>query len=178
MPSAAPTPGETAPPPPAPAAPSANPSPLAGAIASTRYVALVGIVCLLVAAIAAYGVAVFKTVKTVQETIYTIGGGETLAVGLVQVVDYVLIGLTLYIFAVSLYELTIGPLRMPDWMIAHNLYELKAKLSSVIVLIVAVRFAENVLLWDDPMGTFWFGVAIALVSGVLIAYGYFGSKKD
>jgi uncharacterized membrane protein YqhA len=92
-------------------------------------------------------------------------------------VDSFLIATAILIFAVSLYELFIGPLELPGWMLAHNLYELKAKLSSMIVLVMGVKFLEKLLESKDANDLLRTGIATALMSAVLIAFGYFG-KKD
>ena len=81
------------------------------------------------------------------------------------------------IFSASLYELFIGEVAMPEWMLAHNLYELKAKLSSMIVLVMAVKFLEKLLNVKDYGELLQFAAAVAVMSGMLIAFGYFG-KKD
>ena len=52
--------------------------------------------------------------------------------------DTFLIATGLLVFSVSLYELALGELNLPDWMLAHNLHELKSKLSSIIILVMAV----------------------------------------
>jgi uncharacterized membrane protein YqhA len=62
-------------------------------------------------------------------------------------------------------------------MLAHNLYELKAKLSSVVVLVMAIKFLEYLAEWKDAQNTLFYGISIAIVAGMLIAFGYFG-KKD
>ena len=75
------------------------------------------------------------------------------------------------------HELFIDKLDLPEWMLAHDLYDLKAKLSSMIVLVMAVKFLEKLLDVKDAAGLMQIGIAVALVSAVLIAFGYFG-KKD
>ena len=62
-------------------------------------------------------------------------------------------------------------------MLAHDLYDLKTKLSSMIVLVMAVKFLEKLLDVKSSNDLLQVGGAIALVSAVLIAFGYF-SKKD
>jgi uncharacterized membrane protein YqhA len=54
---------------------------------------------------------------------------------------------------------------------------LKTKLSSMIVLVMAVKFLEKLLDVKDANALLQTGIATALMSGVLIAFGYFG-KKD
>jgi uncharacterized membrane protein YqhA len=76
-----------------------------------------------------------------------------------------------------LYELFIDKLELPEWMLAHDLYDLKAKLSSMIVLVMGVKFLEKLLDVKDTNDLLRIGIAITLVSAALIAFGYFG-KKD
>ena len=67
----------------------------------------------------------------------------------------------------------------PGWMLAHNLQELKAKLSGVIVLVIVVKFVERLVKWENPSDTLFFGLAVAVVSAVLIALTNVGaSGKD
>ena len=61
-------------------------------------------------------------------------------------------------------------------MLAHNLHELKAKLSGMIVLVMIVRFLEELLKGKAAQDLFYTGVAIALVSAVLVAFSHFGGK--
>ncbi|MFN4319293.1 MAG: YqhA family protein, partial [Aquificaceae bacterium] len=70
----------------------------------------------------------------------------------------------------GLYELFVGKLNVPDWLKIESIDQLKAKLASVIILILAITFTKNVVKWKDPMETLLFGVAIAVVVGVLIFY--------
>jgi uncharacterized membrane protein YqhA len=101
----------------------------------------------------------------------------SITVELVEIVDSFLIATTLLIFSVSLYELFIDKLNLPDWMLAHDLYDLKTKLSSMIVLVMGVKFLEKLLNVKDATALLQIGIATALMSAVLIAFGYFG-KKD
>lgn len=143
----------------------------------SRYLALIGVVSLLVAALAAFIWGTIKTVNVAILIIQTAGKDSAITVELIQAVDGFLIATAILIFAVSLYELFIGKLDLPEWMLASNLYELKVKLSSMIVLVMAVKFLEGLLESKDPMSILQTGAAISLMSAVLIAFGYFG-KKD
>jgi uncharacterized membrane protein YqhA len=53
--------------------------------------------------------------------------------------------MTLLIFTISLYELFLGEIDAPDWMIAHSLVDLKTPLSSMMVLIMAIKFLHQLL---------------------------------
>ena len=143
----------------------------------SRYLALVGVLSLLLATIAAFAWGTLKTVHTVSLVLESMGGDAAITVEFIEIVDSFLIATALLIFSVSLYELFIADLDLPDWMLAHNLYELKAKLSSMIVLVMGVKFLQKLLEVKDTNDLLRMGIAIALMSAVLIAFGYFG-KKD
>lgn len=143
----------------------------------SRYLALVGVLSLLFAAIAAFAWGAFKTVNIIALVFSSMGRDPSITVEFIKIVDGFLIATALLIFSVSLYELFIDKLDLPEWMLAHNLYELKAKLSSMIVLVMGVKFLEKLLEVKDTNDLLRVGIATALMSAVLIAFGYFG-KKD
>jgi uncharacterized membrane protein YqhA len=143
----------------------------------SKYLALIGVIAMLLAAVAAFAWGTLKTVDTIYLVISSMGRDKAITVEMVEIVDSFLIATALLIFAVSLYELFIDKLNLPEWMLAHDLYELKAKLSSMIVLVMGVKFLEKLLDVKDADGLLRIGIATALMSAVLIAFGYFG-KKD
>ena len=143
----------------------------------SRYLAIVGVISLLVAAVAAFAWGTFKTVQTVMLVIESMGRDPAITVEFIEIVDSFLIATAILIFTVSLYELFIGEINVPEWMLAHNLYELKTKLSSMLILVMSVKFFEKFLEVKDALELLELGLAISVVSAVLIAFGYFG-KKD
>ncbi|MDD2921532.1 MAG: YqhA family protein [Anaerolineales bacterium] len=143
----------------------------------TRYLALVGVISLLAAAIAAFAWGALETIAAIALVIQSAGKDPSIAIDFIKIVDSLLIATALLIFAASLYELFIGALDLPEWMLAHSLYDLKAKLSSMIVLVMSVKFLEKLLEVKDADALLKTGAAAALMSAVLIAFGYFG-KKD
>ncbi len=142
----------------------------------SKYLALIGVISLLFAAVAAFLWGTFKTVNTIYLVFSSVGMDRSIAVEFVEIVDGFLIATAVLIFSVSLYELFIGKLDLPDWMLAHNLYDLKTKLSSMIVLVMGVKFLEKILDVKDTNDLLRIGIATALMSAVLIAFGYFGRK--
>ena len=143
----------------------------------SRYLAIIGVVSLLVAALAAFVWGTLKTVSTALLVIQSAGRDAAITIELIEIVDSFLIATAILIFAASLYELFIGELDLPDWMLAHNLYDLKSKLSSMIVLVMAVKFLGKLQETKDTQALLQTGIAISVMSAVLIAFGYFG-KKD
>lgn len=92
---------------------------------------------------------------------------------LIPVMDIFLIATALLIFALGMYELFIGKLDLPEWLVIQDLHDLKSKLGSVIILVMAVAFLENLVHWKNGLETLMFAGAIALVSAAIIAFSYF-----
>lgn len=143
----------------------------------SRYLTLIGIVSLLVAALTAFAWGTLRTFHAVTLVIKSLGADAAITIEFIEIVDSFLIATAILIFAVSLYELFIGEINLPEWMLAHNLHDLKAKLSSMVVLVMGVKFLQKLVDYKDAEDLLRVGLSIAAVSAVLIAFGYFG-KKD
>ena len=92
------------------------------------------------------------------------------------VLRWTLLATALLIFAIGLYELFVEDIEMPEWLEVHSLHDLKAKLASVIVLVLGVSFLAHLAEWKDARETLEFGLAVAVVAAALIAFGHFGEK--
>jgi len=143
----------------------------------TRYLGIIGVAFLLLASVAAFGWSAVKTVKVITLIFTSYGQDSYIAVLLIELVDDFLIAIVLQILSVSMYELFIGKLSLPDWMLAHNLHELKTKLSSVIILVMAVKFLEHLVEWKNPIDSLFFAIAVSVIAAVLIAFSHFGEKN-
>jgi uncharacterized membrane protein YqhA len=142
----------------------------------SRYLAIIGVVSLLISAVSAFVWGLIKTINTIALVITSAGRDTAIIIEFIKIVDGFLVATAILIFALSLYELFIGPLELPDWMLANSLHELKTKLSSMIVLVMAVKFLEKLLELKDTNDLLQMAAAVALISAVLIAFGYFGMK--
>jgi uncharacterized membrane protein YqhA len=142
----------------------------------SRYLALIGIIPLLVASVAAFVWGLVQTVQVIVLGFASLGADKALILGFLLIVDIFLIATTLLILSISLYELFIGEINAPKWMIAHSLNDLKVKLSSMMILVLGIKFLEIFMQGGNAQDMFWLGLAVALVSGTLIAFGYFGHK--
>ncbi len=143
----------------------------------SRYLALIGIIPLLVASVAAFVWGLVQTVQVVILGFSSLGMDKALILGFLLIVDIFLVAITLLIFAISLYELFIGEINTPRWMVADSLNDLKVKLSSMMVLVLGIKFLEIFMKGGNAQDMFWLALAVALVSAVLIAFGYFGRKE-
>lgn len=143
---------------------------------SSKYLSLIAVISLLLAALAAFFWGATKTYATIVLIVSTAGKDPFITVSLIEIMDAFLIATGLLVFSVSLYELMLGPLTLPEWMLAHNLHDLKAKLSSIIVLVVVVKFVEKLVDTKDYQGIFYYALAVGIVSATLIAFSHFGNK--
>ena len=86
-----------------------------------------------------------------------------------EMMDTFLIGTVLFIFAIGYYDLFIGKVKTPEWLVIDDLGKLKTKLSDVIVLFMAVKFLDKLLQSKSALDTLLYAVGIAVVSLALIA---------
>jgi uncharacterized membrane protein YqhA len=141
----------------------------------SKYLTLVGVLACLVAAVAAYGVGVWRTAEVVIGFFTSFRGVSYAIVAFIEITDIFLIATSLLIFAVSIYELFIGELDLPDWLVVHKFTELKDKLASVVVLVMAVSFLKFLLDKDSkPQDILAFGLG---AGAVIIALGIY-SRLD
>ncbi len=145
----------------------------------SRYIILIAIVGSFLAALTLLIYSGVETIQTIGDTISSGQvngkGAKALALTLIQLVDLFLLGTAFYITALGLYELFIdATIPVPDWLQIHDLDDLKGKLVSVLVVVIAVFFLGQVAEWDGQRDLLGFGAAIALV---IAALTYFLSQK-
>jgi uncharacterized membrane protein YqhA len=146
-------------------------------IEKSRYVAYIGVLVLLVCSLTAYVLGVYKTVKSV----IAIASGEIkddfALIALFDCLDSILVGTALLVISVSLYELFIGNLKVPDWMLVRNLNELKANFSFVIIPLMSVKFLQKLLQAENALDTLYYGIGVALLTLSLAAFNYVSEKE-
>jgi len=145
-------------------------------IEKSKYLVLIAVASSLLASAIAFVLGLVKTLSVIMNLLTSYGKTPFVAIELIELMDIFLIATVLFIFALGMYELFIGSVNLPEWLIIRNLHDLKVKLSSVIILVMSITFLKHLVEWVDPQGTFYFGLAIAVVTVSLIAFGYFGGK--
>ena len=150
---------------------------MARILEKSRYLVLLAVFASLIASTAAFLWGVYKTALVLIELI-TAGSKDTvMTVAFIELMDKFLIAVGLYIFAVGMYELFIGELKLPTWLVVHDLHEVKSRLSSIVILVMVIVFLERLVLWQEPQAMLFFAIGITLVTAVLIAFSWFGEKK-
>jgi uncharacterized membrane protein YqhA len=142
----------------------------------SKYLVLVAVLFLLIASVAAFLLGAVKTVSVLGGLASSYGKSPFAVIDLIELMDTFLIAIALFIFSVGTYELFIKDVALPEWLHIHNLHDLKAKLGSIVVLVMAVTFLKHLVEWKDPQGTLFFGLAVAVVSAALVALGHLGGK--
>ena len=94
--------------------------------------------------------------------------GEKLTFSFIETLDTFLLATVCYIMALGLYELFVDDrLELPSWLTIRNLDDLKNKLTSVIIVLMAVVFLGHVVSWDGERDLLRIGAPIALVIAAL-----------
>ncbi len=145
-------------------------------IEKSKNLFLIAVASTLLASVIGFLWGLTKTFTVIINLILSYGKDPFAAIELIELMDIFLIATILFIFALGMYELFIGSVNLPEWLIIRNLHDLKVKLSSVIILVMCITFLKHLVEWQDPQGTLFFGLAIAVVTISLIAFGYFGGE--
>lgn len=133
----------------------------------------------LAAAFIALGLGALEVIQTIISIFvgyFSIEKGlKLILLNLVEGVDLFLLGTAFYLISVGLYELFIDDnAGVPDWLVIHDLDDLKSKLLGVVVVVLGVQFLAQVLSWDGKTDLLSFGAAVAVV---ILALAFFISQK-
>lgn len=146
-------------------------------VEKSRYLSYVAITGMLFGVLSALYVGAEKTVKVIQVAFLHYESTSPTLYVLFEALDSFLVAIALLVIAISLYELFIGGLEVPDWMLVKNLDELKAKFGSVLIPIMAVKFVQKLLQSESALETLYYGVAVALVAFALTAFNWVADKE-
>ena len=143
----------------------------------SRYLPIVSVFGMLIGAIASLFLGAVKTVHVLQTALTDFKESEPTLYVLFEALDCFLVATALIVVAISLYELFIGGLEVPDWMLVKDLTELKAKFTFVIIPVMAVKFVQKILKYEDAVDTLYYGLGIAAVTFALTAFNFISIKE-
>lgn len=141
---------------------------------NAKYIMVLLVLGLMVSTVGAFIWALFETGTTIITLFTNYKGTSSTIAAFVQLLDIYLIVAVLYIFAMAMYELFVGEIKLPSWLVIHNFDELKALLSNVVILILGVSFLKYFLERNDPISTLLYAVSAAVISLALIQYRHHG----
>ena len=142
-----------------------------------RYLPMVAILGMLISALAATYLGVIKTFHLVELLWINSKEAEPILYTLFEALDSFLIATALIVIATALYELFIGVLDVPDWMLVIDLTELKAKFTFVIIPVMAVKFVQKILKFENSIDVLYYGIAISLVAIALTFFNFISIKE-
>ena len=116
----------------------------------SRYIVLIPVISSLIGATV---LMIYGGIQTIIESVHTAElilegsdkGIKKESIAFIELVDVFLLATVLYIIGVGLYELFIGELDLPAWLVIKTLDDLKVKLINIVVTVLAVLFLGHVV---------------------------------
>lgn len=141
-------------------------------IAGGRYFVVIAVVCSFFASII---ILIYGGLLTFHSATQIINTGEIsskvgkkLVVSMIESIDFFLLGTVFYITSLGLYELFIDEnIQVPKWMEIRTIDDLKARLISVVVVVLGVVFLSQAVSWDGTSDLLSFGLSVASVIAAL-----------
>lgn len=140
------------------------------ALGRLLWVVMIGVVGLALTTLVTFSWGVAKTYDFARTLLDEGADSEIAVVQVLEIVDTFLLGTVLAILAVGLFDLFIAELPTPEWLVISDLGDLKGKVSDVVVLLLAIKFLEKLIVTKEPLDVVWYAIAVALVGAVLIAF--------
>ena len=92
------------------------------------------------------------------------------------VVDLFLLGFSVLIASVGIYELFVGALpTLPGWLRMDDLEALKGVLVKTVIVVLAISFMGRAVTWDGEENVLYYGIAVGVV---VAALSFFLSVKS
>lgn len=114
---------------------------------------------------------VWATVKAILFIVAVRNGTDEQALVLLfESVDTVLVGTVLLQLGVGLWELSVGDLNLPSALSTTSFEALKGKVADTLVLVLSVRFLEELVRRPDGDQLLSYGIAITLVGVLLVLF--------
>jgi uncharacterized membrane protein YqhA len=116
--------------------------------------------------------------KATVDTVLTRAALKETIVSILTSIDAILLGTVLLVIGYGLYELFVDTnLEIPEWLEINTLDDLKAKLTGVIVAIIAVVFVGLLVETKSASDVLYYGVGAGAVVVALAAFSYATRKK-
>lgn len=150
-------------------------------IGRSRYVVIIAVIAVLALSISLFllgTVSAVQSIITAWTGLLTRGdtGGTALVVETLAIIGVMLRAVIFYIIGVGLYSLFIKPLNLTTALGMESLADLEGKVISVVVVMLAVRFLQQFMLWEQPVETAYFGLTMAAVIIALVLFQLNGRR--
>lgn len=137
---------------------------------------LIGVIGVLALALAVLGYGIYKSGHLFSAIFSQTFEGKSVVAEAMHDLDLILVGITILVAAIGLFELFIYPIpNLPSWMKIEDLDELKSMLIKVSIVVMAISFMGKVVTWNGETDLLGYGIAMGTV---IIALSYFIGMKS
>ncbi len=155
---------------------------LSSLIGRSRYVVILAVIAVLLLSISLFLLGTISAVQLVVRAWLEFfrqgdAGGTDLVIETLSIISVMLRAVVFYIIGVGLYSLFITPLNLTVALGMESLSDLETKVVSVIVVILAVKFLQQFILWNQPVETMYYGLTMAGVIAALVLF-QFNSRRS
>lgn len=140
---------------------------------AVRFVMVIAVFATFVVAAALLIYGAFETYGLVAELVsgHAPEGRDNVMLEAIEIVDVFLVATVIQVVSIGLYQLYINSrLPLPKWLRIHDIEDLKAKLTGVVVTVLGVFFLGEALSWNGSQNLLPLGVAVAVVMLALTAF--------
>jgi len=135
---------------------------------SARYLIILAVLASLVGAVAILIYGAILTLHVIGtmflEEAFTIEASKEVALGFIEVVDLLFLGVVMYITALGLYRLFINQTtHLPRWLKIEDFEELKVILVGVVIVLLVINFTGQVVDWQGTSEILALGLSVSLV---------------
>jgi uncharacterized membrane protein YqhA len=148
-----------------------------------RLTVVLPVIVLVLSGVGAYIYGTAMAVHSVVDIAHHPFAEHNLRLFLIEI-DLFLIGATLIIAAIGLYELFVARIDpansrrpMPDWLVMNDLNDLKARVISMIILVSAVSFADVLLEFGNELKVLYLAAGVGIFIIALTIYLKFSSDN-
>lgn len=144
---------------------------------------LLPVVVLVFASLGAFVYGAVEFVRYGRQVFFHAQSAQHVIGDFLLVIDLFLIGATMLIAAIGLYELFIskvnprGLSQLPMWLQMHDLNDLKARVIAMIVLVAGVMFVDVLVNMENGWKTLRAGAGISLMIVALTVFLHFGASS-
>lgn len=147
----------------------------------SRYLVFVAVLSVMVTAFSLFLIGAVQAVGALYQSWSDVARGIFSSHGIsmsrdLNIVSTMLEAVVFYLVGVGLYSLFISPLNVAVALGIETLTDLESKVMSVIIVIMGATFLQHFVRWENPVGTFEFGGALAVVVTSLVSLQWLGHR--
>lgn len=144
-------------------------------IGRSRYVVLVAVVAVMLVSLSLFLLGTIGAAKLIYSSwmefaLYGEAGSTEQIVESLSIIGVMLRAVVFYIIGVGLYSLFIAPLNLTTALGMESLSDLEVKVISVVIVILAIKFLQEFVKWNQQLEIAYFGGTLAVVVAALVLF--------